>query len=244
MAPPYGADGDIGATVVVVRARQLQSRQLAVHNPAPLCLGPILPVRLAGVLDGGTSAALGVVLNDQQTAPSTGNRRSKSASRVPGGGISGRGDADYDVCTPEPFFPLVWVGPFLVFDGLVGYGRGRSLALELRRGEWRLAVAVGLVGLMCGFLWEFWNFWSMPKWIYHIAYVEFLHVFEMPLIGYLGYIPFAWSVYQLLQLRPIRHIPGAPDSARLSVVPRLSVDTTSARVYHPSHGLLTRSGVP
>ena len=106
---------------------------------------------------------------------------------------------------PDLFFPLVWVGPFLILDGLVGYGGGRSLTTELFRGEWRLAVAIGLAGLMCGFLWEFWNFWSVPKWIYHIAYVEFLHLFEMPVIGYLGYIPFAWSVYQLLQLRPLRH---------------------------------------
>ena len=94
---------------------------------------------------------------------------------------------------PDLFFALAWVGPFLVLDGLVGYGGGRSLA-----------AAIGMAGLICGFLWEFWNFWAMPRWIYHIDYVEFLHLFEMPALGYLGYVPFAWSVYQLLHLRPLQ----------------------------------------
>lgn len=101
---------------------------------------------------------------------------------------------------PGLFFPLVWVGPFLLLDGVVGFGGGRSLVLELWRREWRLAASIGLAGLLCGFLWEFWNFWATPKWVYDIAYVEFLHVFEMPLLGYGGYVPFAWSIHQLLQI--------------------------------------------
>ena len=109
---------------------------------------------------------------------------------------------------PDLFFPLVWVGPFLVLDGLVGLESGRSLVADVYRGDWRLATAIGLAGLMCGFLWEFWNFWSTPKWIYHIPYLGFLRAFEMPLLGYAGYIPFAWSVYQLLQVRPIRRYMG------------------------------------
>ena len=105
---------------------------------------------------------------------------------------------------PSLFFPLAWLGPFLIFDGLVGYEGGHALARDILRGEWRLVAAIGLAGLMCGGLWEFWNFWSTPKWVYHIPYFGFLHVFEMPLLGYLGYVPFAWSVYQLLQLGPLR----------------------------------------
>ena len=106
---------------------------------------------------------------------------------------------------PSLLFPLVWVGPFLIFDGLVGYHGGYSFAGDILAGEWRLAAAIGLAGLACGFLWEFWNFWSTPKWVYHIPHFEFLHVFEMPLLGYLGYVSFAWSVYQLLHVRPLRH---------------------------------------
>ena len=112
---------------------------------------------------------------------------------------------------PNLLFPLVWVAPFLIFDGMVGYGRGRSLAHELYRGKWHLAAAIGLAGLTCGFLWEFWNFWSTPKWIYHVAYLGYLHVFEMPILGYLGYVPFAWSVYQLLHVRPLSRY-AAPDT--------------------------------
>ena len=105
---------------------------------------------------------------------------------------------------PDVFFPLVWVGPFLTFDGIVGYQGGHDLIRDIYVGEWRLAVAVGLAGLICGILWEFWNFWSMPKWIYHVQYLDYIHVFEMPILGYLGYIPFAWSVYQLVHVKPVR----------------------------------------
>ena len=113
---------------------------------------------------------------------------------------------------PDLFFPLVWVGPFLLLDGLVGMEGGRSLAADVCWGDWRLATAIGLAGLMCGFLWEFWNYWSTPKWIYHIPYLNYLRAFEMPVLGYAGYIPFAWSVYQLLQVRPIRRYIGGPFS--------------------------------
>ena len=123
---------------------------------------------------------------------------------------------------PSLFFPLVWVGPFLIFDGLVGYDGGRSLAREVFRGEWHLPAAIGLAGLMCGFLWEFWNYWSTPKWIYHIPYFEVLHVFEMPLLGYVGYVPFAWSVYQLLKLGPVHQLIEGPRDSNDLVMPAKS----------------------
>ena len=107
---------------------------------------------------------------------------------------------------PEVFFPFVWVAPSLILDGLVGSAGGRSLAHELLQGQWRLAAAVALGGLLCGVLWEFWNFWATPKWEYHIPWAEFAHLFEMPVLGYAGYIPFAWSIYQLLHLRPLRRL--------------------------------------
>ena len=125
--------------------------------------------------------------------------------------FAGIGTVALTFALPSLFFPLIWVGPFLICDGLVGYTGGRSLAQDMLRGEWRVPAAIGLAGLMCGFLWEFWNFWSTPKWVYHIQYLEFLQVFEMPLLGYIGYIPFTWSVYQLLRLRPLdRYVRARP----------------------------------
>ena len=88
---------------------------------------------------------------------------------------------------PDIFFPFVWLAPFLILDGLVGYGGGRSLVADLVRGEWRLPAGIGLGGLICGLLWEFWNFWSTPKWVYDVPFFDFLKVFEMPLMGYIGY---------------------------------------------------------
>ncbi len=107
---------------------------------------------------------------------------------------------------PVLFFFAVWIAPFLMLDGLVGYQGGRSLVWDLLRGRWRLAVAVAAGGLLCGVLWEFWNYWATPKWVYHVPWVDFAHLFEMPVLGYGGYIPFAWSVYQLLHLGPIRRV--------------------------------------
>jgi hypothetical protein len=110
---------------------------------------------------------------------------------------------------PDLFFPLVWVGTFLVFDGLVALGGGQNLLHEIWRGRWRAPASIGLAGLMCGVLWEFWNFWATPNWIYHLPHFDYLDLFEMPALGYLGYIPFAWCVYQLVRLKPLRrHVGG------------------------------------
>jgi hypothetical protein len=71
---------------------------------------------------------------------------------------------------------------------------------HLGRGDWRLAAALALGALVCGFFWELWNFYSYPKWTYHTPGVDFLHVFEMPLLGFLGYPPFGLELYALAHL--------------------------------------------
>jgi hypothetical protein len=101
---------------------------------------------------------------------------------------------------PRFAFPLVWVAPFLVFDGLVALRGGPNLVTSLLRASWSLPGRLALAGLLCGFLWESWNVRSWPKWEYTLPFFEFWHLFEMPILGYLGYIPFVWSVYQLLTL--------------------------------------------
>ncbi|MCH7593571.1 MAG: hypothetical protein IIB27_03575 [Chloroflexi bacterium] len=101
---------------------------------------------------------------------------------------------------PAIFYPLVWVAPFLVMDGVVAAAGGRSIIAELFAGIWRRAAIIAGAGLLCGGLWEFWNFWAFPKWTYDIPLLDFIPVFEMPLLGYGGYIPFAWSVAQLVVL--------------------------------------------
>lgn len=105
---------------------------------------------------------------------------------------------------PDLLFPLVWVAPCLIFDGLVGHFGGRSLVDDVRRGEWRLVGQLAVAGLICGFLWEFWNFWAITKWTYEIPYLDHFNLFEMPIAGYMGYIPFAWSVYQFVVFFAVR----------------------------------------
>ncbi len=103
------------------------------------------------------------------------------------------------VAFPVQLFPLTWVAPFLIVDGLVVAGGGRSLVLDLGAGHWREAAIIAAGGLICGALWEFWNYWSSPRWVYDIPLLGFGKVFEMPVLGYLGYVPFAWSVTQLVR---------------------------------------------
>ncbi len=102
--------------------------------------------------------------------------------------------------SPSLFFPLVWVAPFLVLDGIVGYLGGRSLVFDLLARHPGVALRVALAGLLCGVFWEFWNYWATPKWVYDVPMFSWGHVFEMPLLGYGGYIPFSWAVYQLVQM--------------------------------------------
>jgi hypothetical protein len=119
---------------------------------------------------------------------------------------------------PVVFYPFVWVAPFLIADGFVGYKGGRSLVDDMLGRRWQLLAGVAMAGLLCGFLWEFWNFWSVPRWTYNVPLLDFGRVFEMPVLGYGGYVPFAWSIYQLLRLLPVGALlPAQGDPPKRSV---------------------------
>ena len=90
---------------------------------------------------------------------------------------------------PDHLFPVLWLGPLLLWCGLETLG-GRPPWAETRRGDWRDVVSWALAALVCGFFWEMWNFHAMPKWIYQIPWFERFYLFEMPVSGYLGYLPF------------------------------------------------------
>ncbi len=145
------------------------------------------------------------------TAPSTHHFRGLVTTEIPAGVVA----VSITFVAPYLFFPLVWVGPFLIFDGVVLIQGGRGILAALITGDWRIAFSVGLAGLLCGALWEFWNFWANPQWVYHLPYLDSLHIFEMPVLGYLGYVPFAWSVYQLINLPSLsRYIPSRIQEAQ------------------------------
>lgn len=108
---------------------------------------------------------------------------------------------------PHFCYPLVWVSPFLIFDGLVGIRGGHTITQSLISRNLALPILVALGALLCGILWEFWNYWATPKWVYHIPYFDFFHIFEMPILGYGGYVPFGWSIYQLLSLNNNKFVP-------------------------------------
>jgi hypothetical protein len=101
---------------------------------------------------------------------------------------------------PRQAFPLIWVAPLCVLDGLSEL-RGHPGALALLRARRVAPVAlVALAGLGTGVLWELWNWGADPHWEYYVPYVGFWRLFEMPLLGYFGYLPFALAADALVRL--------------------------------------------
>jgi hypothetical protein len=115
---------------------------------------------------------------------------------------------------PQAFFPMLWLGPFLLLCGLQQILTGTNLLAPLASGDWRPLLQPALAALACGLLWEFWNYWSLAKWQYSIPHVQRLHVFEMPLLGYAGYLPFGVTcalvmdaLARLVERRPLYSSP-------------------------------------
>jgi hypothetical protein len=93
---------------------------------------------------------------------------------------------------PDQAFPLVWVAPWCVLDGVAELrGRRPNVLALVRDGRAGPVLLVAVAGLGTGILWELWNWGAVPHWDYRIPYVGLLPLFEMPVLGYLGYPPFA-----------------------------------------------------
>jgi hypothetical protein len=92
---------------------------------------------------------------------------------------------------PDQAYPLVWVAPLLVLDGVADLRRRPNVFALVGEGRAGPVLLIAAAGLGTGILWELWNWGAVPHWDYRIPYLGFLPVFEMPVIGYLGYPPFA-----------------------------------------------------
>ena len=91
---------------------------------------------------------------------------------------------------PDQTFPLVWLAPLAVLDGIAELRGHPSIIGLVRQGRAGPVLLLAVAGLGTGILWELWNWGALPFWEYRIPYVGFLPVFEMPILGYLGYLPF------------------------------------------------------
>ena len=92
---------------------------------------------------------------------------------------------------PDQAYPLVWLAPLLVLDGVADLRGRRNVFALVREGRAGPVLLIAVAGLGTGILWELWNWGAVPHWDYRIPYLGFLPVFEMPVVGYLGYPPFA-----------------------------------------------------
>jgi hypothetical protein len=128
---------------------------------------------------------------------------------------------------PEQAFPLVWVAPWCVLDGVAELrGRRPNVLALVREGRAGPVLLIAVAGLVTGILWELWNWGATPHWEYRIPYVGFLPLFEMPVLGYLGYPPFA-----LLADAFVRTVLGG--AGGLTEAPVTDLGQGGARVAHP-----------
>jgi hypothetical protein len=128
---------------------------------------------------------------------------------------------------PDQAFPLVWVAPWCVLDGVAELrGRRPNVLALLRDGRAGPVLLVAVAGLLTGVLWELWNWDATPHWAYRIPYVGFLPLFEMPVLGYLGYPPFA-----LLADAFVRTVLGG--AGGLTEEPVTDLGQGGSRVAHP-----------
>jgi hypothetical protein len=128
---------------------------------------------------------------------------------------------------PDQAYPLVWVAPWCVLDGVAELrGRRPNVLALVREGRAGPVLLIAAAGLGTGIMWELWNWGAVPHWDYRIPYVGFLPLFEMPVLGYLGYPPFA-----LLADAFLRTVTGG--SGGLTEEPVTDLGEGGSRVAHP-----------
>lgn len=109
---------------------------------------------------------------------------------------------------PYPLFWVLWIGPLLVFSGILIRANIWTPFTAMAEGNWSPALLMAVSAMLNGFFWEFWNYGSAHPvqpvtnpnyWVYDIPYTNVIHIFsEMPLLGYMGYMPFgilAWVIF-------------------------------------------------
>lgn len=112
---------------------------------------------------------------------------------------------------PRVLFWGIWLYPLLITAGALAVANYWTLFDPFKKGDWSLAVLIGLATLGNGFFYELWNYGSHyftglndnPNfWYYTIPYLDKYYVFsEMPVIGYYGYILFGsivWSIWLVI----------------------------------------------
>jgi hypothetical protein len=110
------------------------------------------------------------------------------------------------VFLPYPLFWVVWIGPLLVFSGMLIRHGVWTPYTAMAEGNWGPVLLSALASLLVAVFWEVWNFGSSHPsaepltnpnyWQYDIPYVNVIHLFsEMPLLGFAGYLPFGLMVW-------------------------------------------------
>jgi len=108
---------------------------------------------------------------------------------------------------PEILYPLLWVGPLVVWLSLCGLMGISTWLGGIRSGDWSVILEWSLAALICGVFWEMWNYYSISKWTYQVPYLEAFKIFEMPIAGYTGYLAFGLECAMAVEI--VRGLSGS-----------------------------------
>ena len=101
---------------------------------------------------------------------------------------------------PRFFYPLLWIAPLLLVEGLLHRAGAPSLLSDWESGQTRRLKILACSGIVCGLLWEALNAQSRAHWCYTVPGFGWPYYFRMPAAGLAGFVPFALCCYSFFLL--------------------------------------------
>ena len=71
---------------------------------------------------------------------------------------------------PKYAYPFVWLSFFFILDPINYLHKQPAIIGHLKDRKLVIPISLMVVGVICGFLWEFWNYWAPNKWLYDIPF--------------------------------------------------------------------------
>ena len=108
---------------------------------------------------------------------------------------AGTGCAAAALLWPQVAYPLIWIVPLGIAEGICYRLGAPSLLRDAEEGRWSRIVRLSAGGLWAGLVWELFNWKARTKWIYTVPGFQTPKIFEMPWAGYGGFPVLALSAF-------------------------------------------------